>query len=789
VIGTWRTAPIAPLAAAFACGISGASHVDGTPAWIGWCAAIGLTTALLIAGRDREATFTLLVAVLVLGALRAATPPLPPNHLARLALPVVARLEGRLAAEPADVAPERTRLLLDADTLVADTLRPVTGRVQLMIYGEPPPLTQGQRVAGEFRLYPPRNFRNPGAYDYAAHLARQDIFVVGSGRAERVRALSPTDPPWNVALRRRARAAIQGALPPVSAALLAGLLFGERTALPPEIDDGFRRAGVYHILAVSGFNVALLAAAVFAALALTPIPRRVVAALAVPVVIGFAYVVGPEPSVVRAVVMAALLLAAIVIERTPTLLNSLALAGLLILAARPLDLWEPGFQLSFAATLGIVLVASALTARLAERGCAHWLAGAVAVSVGAQAFVTPLMLHHFNQLSLIGVAANLAVVPLAGLATLGGMLALLAATVSTALTQAIFDGLWLVLLGLRGAVYVAARIPAAMLHLPAPPSSAMAAFYAGLGVLVATGTEPIGSSAQAPQRERLAAAWRRPARMAVVILVGTAAAIEAWPLRRPPDGRLRVTFLDVGQGDAIVVALPDGRAVLVDTGTGGPARFDIGERVIAPYLWNRGVRRLAILVTTHEDIDHAGGAASVRRLFPVGEEWTSAGITAGSPRFLGGVGLTVLNPRTPRMTDSRRGVAANRNNNGVVLRLDYGLASLLLAADIEAEAEARLLATHAPLRARVLKVAHHGARHSTGEAFLRATRPDVAVISVGARNPFGHPAPATLARLARIGARIYRTDEDGAVILETDGRELVITAWADRRTDRLPLRP
>ncbi len=787
--GPWRAAPIAPLAIAFASGISAASYVGVAPAWIGWSAATMMTAALLIAGHDREATFTLLAAVLVLGALRAAAPPLPTHHLARLAFPVVVRLEGRLAAEPVNVAPERTRLLLDADALVGGVAHRVTGRVQLMVYGEPPPLTDGQRVAGEFRLYPPRNFRNPGAFDHVAHLARQEIFVVGNGRAERVSALSPAEPPWNVALRRRARATIQDALPPVSAALLAGLLFGERTALPPEIDDGFRRAGVYHILAVSGFNVALLAAAVFAALALTPIPRRVVAALAIPVVIGFAYVVGSEPSVLRAVVMAVLLLGAIVIERTAMLLNSLALAGLLILAARPLDLWEPGFQLSFAATLGIILAAAGLGALLVERRWPRWLAGAVAVSVGAQVFVTPLMLHHFNQLSLIGVVANLAVVPLAGLATLGGMLALLAATVSTALTQALFDGLWLVLLALRGSVYLAARIPAAMLHLSAPPLSAMVAFYLGLAVLLATGTRPDSASAPAAQPVALRSPWRRRARVVAAILIGAAAVIEAWPLLRPPDDRLRVTFLDVGQGDAIVIELPDGRAMLVDTGTGGPARFDIGERVIAPYLWNRGVRRLAILVTTHEDIDHAGGAPSIRRLFSVGEEWTSTGVTAGLPHFLGSVGLSVLNPLPARMTDSRRGVAADRNNNGIVLRLDYGLATVLLAADIEDEAEERLIATHAPLRARVLKVAHHGAQHSTGEAFLRAARPEVAVISVGARNTFGHPAPATLGRLGQSGARIYRTDEDGAVILETEGRELTITTWADRKTERSPLHP
>jgi competence protein ComEC len=238
-----------------------------------------------------------------------------------------------------------------------------------------------------------------------------------------------------------------------------------------------------------------------------------------------------------------------------------------------------------------------------------------------------------------------------------------------------------------------------------------------------------------------------------------------------------------------VIELPDGRALLVDAGTGGPARFDIGERVIAPYLWNRGIRRLALLVTTHDDVDHAGGAASIRRLFAVDHEWAPSDVAARRREVWSGVGLTVLSPPDRRVTGSGGNGAVDRNNASTVIRLDHRLLSLLLAADIEEEAEHRLVATRAPLRARVLKVAHHGAPRSTGEAFLRATRPSFAVISVGARNPFGHPAPATLERLWAAGARTYRTDEEGAVILETDGREVAITTWADGRTERFPLLP
>jgi competence protein ComEC len=771
----WHATPLAPPAVAFALGVAVADRTPGLMVWVGWGICLALTGALLLLGYERAAAVTLIAAVLGLGILRGAAPMLPPHHLAPRALPARARLEGRLAAEPIRWAPDRTRILLDAETLIDDgARRPVTGLVQIALYGEPPPLTDGQRVAGEFRLARPRNFRNPGGFDYATHLARQDIFVVGSGRAERVIALVADTPRWNVAAKRWADRTIRAALPPVSAALLDGLLFGERVGLPPEIDDAFRRAGVYHILAVSGFNVALLAGGVFAALALVRVPRRAIALIAIPVVAGFAFVVGAEASVVRAAVMAILLLTALAVEREPNLLNSLALAAIVILAARPGDLAEPGFQLSVGATLGIILLARRLGAALVDRGWPHWLAGALAVSASAQAIVTPIMLHHFNQLSLIGVVANLVVVPLAGIATLVGMLAVLAAAASAVVSQALFDGLWPALLALRAAVYLTARVPGAMLHLPAPHWAATSVFYAGIAALLA-------AAARAEPRWR----WK----VAGAVLVAGAAVIEVWPIVRPPDGRLRVTFLDVGQGDAIVLELPDGRTALVDAGTGGPSRFDVGERVVAPFLWNRGVRRLAVAVATHDDIDHAGGLASILRLFPADEVWRSDRPPVDRIRFFGGVGVTVLNPPDPPLAGSRRGPAADRNNGSVVLRLDYGRAALLLTGDIEDESERHLIAARAPLRAQVLKVAHHGGRSSTGVGFLDAVGPAAAVISVGARNPFGHPARQTLDRLRTAGATVYRTDEAGAVIVESDGREMRITRWADGTTRPIPLTP
>jgi competence protein ComEC len=441
-----------------------------------------------------------------------------------------------------------------------------------------------------------------------------------------------------------------------------------------------------------------------------------------------------------------------VLEREASVVNSLALAALAILAARPGDLFDPGFQLSFAATAGIVVAPI-------PRGA---VAGALAVSVAAQLAVLPITLAHFNQLSTIGVVANLAVVPLAAAATILGLLAVTATALADWVASAGFGAVWPVLLALRGAVALAAAVPGAVLHLPAPSGVAVGC-YAG-GLAAALGTWRLAGR----PRQRILAA-------AAGILLVAAVSVWSWPMLAPPSGRLRVTVLDVGQGDAIVIEAPDGRAMVVDAGTGGPWRLDIGERVVAPFLWNRGTLSIAATMVTHADADHAGGMAALHRLFPVREHWKTP-----TARPFGGAWITPLNA----VTDSPR-----VNDHALVVRVELGLASILLASDIEAAAENALVERGAPLVATVLKVAHHGAAGSSTAPFLAAVRPAIAVVSVGARNAYGHPSPAALTRLAAAGARVYRTDRDGAVILETDGRSLTVTGWADRRVERLCLDP
>jgi competence protein ComEC len=256
-----ETAPLLLPAAAFTAGIAAAAWLPFTAPGLLAAAAVLLIAALASHRHSRAALVLVLAGVVLLGALRMAGPRLPADHLARRALDGTLSIEGRLADEPVRWTADRARLLLDVDAVHAGPeRRPAAGRVQLTAYGELAfPLAETQRVLVDARLHRPAGFRNPGSFDYPAHLRREGILLVGHARADRITALTPDAPPWPVAVKRWAVGVIAARLPETSAALLAGLLLGERSTLPPAIDASFRRAGVYHILAVSGFRAGITA--------------------------------------------------------------------------------------------------------------------------------------------------------------------------------------------------------------------------------------------------------------------------------------------------------------------------------------------------------------------------------------------------------------------------------------------------------------------------------------------------------------------------------------------------
>jgi competence protein ComEC len=761
------TAPLVPIALAFAAGVGlGLRMAPPVGALLG--GALAGTLAVAAARRQRlgAASAALLTLVGLAGWARVALPdPFPAVIGVRAGS---ARIEGTVASEPERDGP-RTRLpLLLAATEDAAGRRRATGQLSVLVYGPLPPLAPLDRVAITVELAETRPLQNPGGPSGERPGSR----LIAIARAASIAPLPPQPAPWWLRVRAWVHALVRAQLPPVSGALFEGLLIGERRQLPPTLVADFRTAGVFHILAISGFNVGLVAGAVILLLRLLRMPSRASAAVALAALVGFAAVVGGQPSVLRATVMAGLVLAGRLLGRESGAWNSLGAALLVLLAWEPGALTDPGLQLSFAATAGILHLAPPIRDGLPAR----WprsLRVAVAVSAGAQLAVTPLMLLHWSQLSLIGVAANLLVVPLAALLTTLGLLAVVLAAASETVAHAVFQSLWVLLLGLRVLVQVIATVPGAVIHLPAPHPLALVAGGAALTLL-----------------GWATARWQRwfVAGLAAVAIVATVAA--TWP-----DGRLHVTVLDVGQGDAILVRGPDGRALLVDTGGGGPGRFDRGERIVLPALHRAGIRRLAALALTHGDPDHAGGLTSLLESIPIDAVWVPAGTeeagwqrpieAAGVPRlslargdrmWLGPLLVRVLHP--PRAGPGQAPWVSDVNNASLVLRIEWGLAAALLTGDAELPVEADTLAAGLPLSAPILKVGHHGSRHASTTPFLAAVGPRLAVVSVGTRNPFGHPSPAVLARLTAAGATVYRTDYDGAVEITSDAAHLWVRRWA-----------
>jgi len=627
----------------------------------------------------------------------------------------------------------------------------------------------------------PDGRRNPGAFDFAFYLRNRGIHAT-LVRA-RLLAVEPAAPRAN--LSKWVYQTLPRWVPGEPGEVLRGLLLGTGRELPDELVESFRRSGTVHVLALSGLHVGFIVLIAHAVLRSLRVPRRAARLLVLPVLVGFVLTVGARPSVVRASTMAAFLMTAPLLERTPNSLNALGAAALALVIVRPGCLFDLGFQLSFAAVGGILLLHEPM-ARALRRPLVHlnpWagrLAAPVALSVSAQAGVAPFLVAVFGEISIISPIANLAAVPLAGLSVASGIAMLATAPLGGWPVSAFAACAWG---AVRLLVLVAdglAACPWATVRVASRLWPAVAVCSAGLGV-------------------RLRAVSRRGRWASLVVVAGGAVMAAALCATGPGRSFPRAVFFDVGQGDSILLELPGRQHVLVDAGPGpglgedaGRSR-DAGRQIVLPYLRREGITRLRALVITHAHADHFGGAVSVMRgvavdtlVLPVGgggegcldalADLASSGgtvvrrVRSGDVLSVAGRRLSVLWP-----PDSRS-PAASENDRSVVLMGRLDGSGVLLTGDVEYRSEKALCAAGAVVDADVLKVAHHGSDTSSTEAFLERASPSVAVVQVGARNRHGHPALETVRRLEGNGATVFRTDLDGAVVVTfLRGRTVVRT--------------
>ncbi|HYG60298.1 MAG TPA: DNA internalization-related competence protein ComEC/Rec2, partial [Symbiobacteriaceae bacterium] len=505
----------------------------------------------------------------------------------------------------------------------------------------------------------------------------------------------------------------------------------------------------------------------------------------------------------RAGLMAVLVLLGSVLKREKDAVNTLGAAAGMLLLASPALVFDLGFQLSVAATLGIMLFSRPIGRWLAPRfqrflgeKLGAWVAEGLSVTFAAQLLVEPISLHNFGAFSAVAPLANLLVLalidPVVKLGTVATLLGVLALPAAAVLNWIMRWGLWLLVVVVKGT----ALIPGAYLQVGKLPAAGVVAWYLLLGAVTFPGA---GRFLERWRGTRLQTRLGAAACAALIPLTGITWRLA---LADPPD-TLAVTFLDVGQGDATVIQAPGGVTMVVDAGVtippdpkSGRPGWDAGQEVILPFLADQGVERLDVLVLTHADTDHAGGGAAVLEGIPVGAVLTDTneateqaylkalaladgqGVpvrrpAAGEQIRLGPwVVLEVLNPPSRPFTGTR----SDDNANCLAFRLRYGQVAMLFTCDLEAVNEAQLVADGAPIRADILKVAHHGSGHSSTSPFLEAVRPRWAVISAGNGNRYGHPHAEALQRLTAVGARIYRTDRNGSVTVRTDGNTVRISS-------------
>jgi competence protein ComEC len=584
--------------------------------------------------------------------------------------------------------------------------------------------------------------------------------------------------------RRGAEASASKDLPRPLGALVRGMVLGQDEAIEPSVRQDFRDSGLAHLLAVSGQNVMLLAALAMPLLAAAGLPPRTRMAIAAGLIAAYVPLAGAGPSLQRAGVMGIASLAALGAARPASRAYALLLAACVTLALNPRACGDPGWQLSFAAVAGILVLVPPLRRMLA--GLPRLLAEGVAVTVAATLATAPLIAHHFGSLPLAGLAANIAALPLvaplmwlgmvrAGLGALGLTQGFGPAEAANRLIGTCLEPL---LAALASLATTFAAMRGGQVALPLGSRGALTLGY----LLLAAALLGAGRLGRRFDPGPLAARWRRRSRAeraAVAAAAGLAAAVGLAALlgpRAPPD-RLTVSFLDVGQGDATLVQHPDGTAVLFD---GGPP-----EAGVARLLRRAGVKRLSVLVMTHASRDHHGGLREVVERMPVdllldGGDGTrdpafratvSAALRRGARRLVataprelraGALAIRLLAPRSrppgpPPEDPNERAVVATVRSEGF---------DLLLSAD----AESPSLVPLALPQVDAMKVPHHGSADPGLPELLARLRPSVAVIEVG-ENSYGHPAPSTLAALRNARVRTFRTDRDKTVRLAVkDGR-------------------
>ena len=694
-------------------------------------------------------------------------------------------IEGIISDRPS-VAPDGSRVTVQVERLIRKDLdEPVSGLLLLYISEGDVTLARGDRIRFISRISVPRKLGLPGEFDYSRYLAFQGISatcrVASQDEIVLIRGAAIASWQRTVDLAAlRLGDAIRYSIPDVRvSSVLTALLVGDQRRIPRDVADAYTRAGVNHILSISGFHVGIIAAFItvlviwfltrFEYPALCWNVRRIAVLVAVPAMIAYLFLTGAAPATARSVIMLTVFAVALFSERERDSINTLLFAAFILVAINPPTLFDVSFQLSFISLWGILVVVPLIVKRTALLH-SIWLRSAIqftAASTAASCATLLPVLFIFKLASLNGILTNVIIVPLLGYgAVLAGFIAL--------------------------PLIIIFPMHASLLLWPAAKlvgiSNQFIMWCTSLPVFTFHGIT--GWDLLFFLLFMLCITFLTN-RLLLQVLAGvipmSAIALHLY-VAAVVDGRLHITMLSVGQAESMLVQLPDGSTLLVDGGgylhdTG----HDFGQRILAPALGALHAGHIDTMIATHDHPDHSGGLPFILKNFTVGEFWSGTNASADIQKVLtnkkmvqrtiaagdvfslpGPVRLTVLSPANSGH-EAAEGDETSVNEQSLVFRLSYGAFSMIFCADAGFEAEQRMLAGYNELKSTVLKVGHHGSRFSTSEEFLERVHPELALISAGAGNRFGLPSSRTVTLLKTKQIPLYRTDLDGTIELVTDG--------------------
>ena len=640
------------------------------------------------------------------------------------------------------------------------------------------PYEYGDVLKIKGKLEKPIGKNNFGEFDYELYLAQERIFTYLNIWTEKdIQKIGEENSNFftyfSMLVRNKIKKIIEQTLQKPYNYLLIGMMLGEKGLIPPEIKEIFAEAGIMHILAVSGLHVGIIAAALFFLLNFLKLPKKLKFTILILFLIIYASITGYQPSVLRATIMFALLIGGKLINRNRNLFLSLFLAAFLILLSNPLVLYDAGFLLSFMVTFFLIYLSPILQEQLSK--VLVWIKDPLSISIASWIGIFPLSAYFFNKVSIISIVVNIFIVPLTGIALILGFITFFIGLVSIPLAYLIANINFFVLKMILLISKYFSLLSFSFIYTAQPSIFVIFLYYIMIFLAIEIFYKKIF-----PPKMKIKATILILSAVLVVIIVQVFSPVD----------NLKVNFINVGEGDCILIEAPKKYNILIDGGGTPFSTFDVGGKVVIPYLRRKGINKINLLILTHPHLDHLEGLLAVLREFKV-EMVLDSGLICNIPEyrefisnikkegilyhqaragdnfiFNNNLEIILLNP----LYNSDFYNESDFNNASIVVKLLYKNTDFLFTGDIENTTENNLLIWQNILKSDVLKIAHHGSSNSSSLEFLEKVNPIITIISTG-KNNFGHPSEKIIERLKDKNIPVYRTDQNGTVIIRTNGQE------------------